>query len=158
MRTILGVIVLCCGLSASALDIGPPIPMPEAPAVQAASPCPCGPGCDCGPDCPCRQAKAKAGARRVQVAVFGAEWCGPCRKLHPECEGLAGVGFVDIDKEPEKARSLWTGADAELTENGLPNVLPALVVIIDGKPAKWLTPKPNKIVRRSDVEWYLSNS
>ena len=103
-------------------------------------------------------ASAKAAAvPHVQVAVLGAEWCGPCRKLHPECEGLTGVGFVDIDKEPEKARSLWAGADADLTDGGLPNVLPALVVIVDGEPTKWLTPKPNKTVRRSDLEWYLHN-
>ena len=45
------------------------------------------------------------------IVSFGATWCGPCRKLHPVLEKLAGefagkatLATLDVDKSPNAAR------------------------------------------------------
>ncbi len=61
---------------------------------------------------------------------FGADWCPPCRRLHPnlvkiaaEYSGRAKVVAVDVDKSGELAQKYGVSG------------IPALVVIVDGRKA-----------------------
>lgn len=88
----------------------------------------------------------------VQVAVLGAEWCVPCKKLEKECKGMAGVGFVDFEKEPGKAKALWAGAERDAKDaSGLPLTCPVFVTIVDGKPCRWFDVQPGKTMNRAAV-------
>lgn len=47
----------------------------------------------------------------LTIVDFGAEWCAPCKKLHPIMEEIAGemsgevkVGYLDVGKYPQIAQ------------------------------------------------------
>ena len=70
-------------------------------------------------------------AQGIVLVDFYADWCGPCRKMEPEIEALATkmkdqliVVKVDIDKSPKTARKFGVQG------------IPALFVLVDGKPVK----------------------
>jgi thioredoxin 1 len=59
---------------------------------------------------------------------FGAEWCGPCKRLEPDLEKLASgwgervrIGKVDVDQSPELVASLRVMS------------VPTLILFMDGK-------------------------
>jgi thioredoxin 1 len=65
---------------------------------------------------------------RAILIDFWAEWCGPCKALAPTIEELAGkysgkvfIGKIDIDKNPETAKSFGVRS------------IPTLVLLKDGK-------------------------
>jgi thioredoxin 1 len=41
----------------------------------------------------------------IEVLKFSARWCGPCRVLAENLEGVEGITNIDIDKDMELARS-----------------------------------------------------
>ena len=66
---------------------------------------------------------AKYGGNMKELIYFTAAWCGPCKKFRPLMENLStkiNVRFVDIDANPEMARSF-----------GVRNI-PTTVLIKDG--------------------------
>lgn len=40
----------------------------------------------------------------IEVLKFSATWCGPCRVLAHNLEGVEGITSVDIDQDMETAR------------------------------------------------------
>jgi thioredoxin 1 len=40
----------------------------------------------------------------IEVLKFSATWCGPCRVLAQNLEGVEGITSIDIDKDMETAR------------------------------------------------------
>jgi thioredoxin 1 len=41
----------------------------------------------------------------LEVLKFSATWCGPCRVLAQNLEGVEGITNIDIDKDMETARA-----------------------------------------------------
>lgn len=86
----------------------------------------------------------------LAVIDFGAEWCAPCKKIHPimaelaaEYKGRLKVGYVDVGLTPGIAQQYAVMS------------VPRLVFFKDGKPVDTiigLVPKP-KIVNK--IEKYL---
>ena len=88
---------------------------------------------------------------RVTVVDFGAEWCGPCKKLNPilgqlaqEFQGRVKFVEIDVDRAPETA-----------LKYGITSV-PQLLFFLEGQvldTVVGLVPK-SKLVER--IELYLS--
>ena len=65
----------------------------------------------------------------LTVVDFGAEWCAPCKKLHPimeeiadEMEGKVKVGYLDVGVNPQVAQQYAVMS------------VPRLIFFKDGKP------------------------
>jgi thioredoxin 1 len=41
----------------------------------------------------------------IEVLKFSASWCGPCKVLSQNLEGVEGITNIDINKDMETARS-----------------------------------------------------
>ncbi|MEQ8717856.1 MAG: thioredoxin [Acidimicrobiales bacterium] len=72
------------------------------------------------------------GASELPVLVdFWAEWCGPCKMIHPILEELAAengdkiqIAKINVDEAPDVARRFEVMS------------IPTLIVFSDGQPAK----------------------
>ncbi len=84
---------------------------------------------------------------KVQMLIFSATWCGPCRMMAPVIDEIKAefdaknsdtsdleIRKVDIDKEPELAQDMGIRA------------VPTIVYLVDGVEQKRLTGMQNKIV------------
>jgi len=77
-----------------------------------------------------RYAKGDAYVEGVQLFVFGAEWCGPCKRLKADLPSVMGrldklgvdrLVWVDIDRHADVARQYKV------------TMIPTIVVLVDGK-------------------------
>ena len=85
----------------------------------------------------------------LAVIDFGAEWCAPCKKLHPIMKELAGeydgrlkVGYCDVGISPNVAQKYAVMS------------VPQLIFFKNGKPIETiigLLPK-DKIIRKIDAQ------
>ncbi|NQS96904.1 MAG: thioredoxin fold domain-containing protein [candidate division Zixibacteria bacterium] len=83
----------------------------------------------------------------LTVLDFGAEWCAPCKKLHPimaeiasEFNGKVKIGYIDVGVAPRIAQKYAVMS------------VPRLIFFKDGKPIETvvgLIPKP-KIIEKMD--------